>query len=61
LAKTEDRIVDLIRQDNTVSTEQLGKLLGISKRAVLKQIDKLKNQGRLRRIGPAKGGHWEVL
>jgi biotin operon repressor len=48
LAKTEDRIVDLIRQDNTVSTEQLGKLLVISKRAVLKQIDTLKNKGRLR-------------
>jgi predicted HTH transcriptional regulator len=61
LAKTEDRILDLIRQDDTVTTEQLGKLLGISKRAVLKQIDKLKIQGRLRRIGPAKGGHWEVL
>jgi biotin operon repressor len=38
-------ILDLIRQDDTVTTEQLGKLLGISKRAVLKQIDKLKNQG----------------
>jgi predicted HTH transcriptional regulator len=33
---------------------------GISNRAVLKQIDKLKKSGILRRIGPAKGGHWEV-
>jgi len=61
LIKTEDRILDLIRQNDAVTTEQLGKLLGISKRAVLKQINKLKNQRRLRRIGPAKGGHWEVL
>ncbi len=59
--KTEDRILDLIRQDDAVTTEQLGTLLGVSKRAVLKQISKLKNQGRLRCIGPAKGGHWEVL
>jgi ATP-dependent DNA helicase RecG len=59
-AKTEDHILDLIRQDNSVTTERLGKLLGISKRAVLKQIEKLKNQDRLRRIGPARGGHWEV-
>jgi ATP-dependent DNA helicase RecG len=59
-ARTEDHILDLIRQDNSVTTERLGKLLGISKRAVLKQIEKLKNQDRLRRIGPAKGGHWEV-
>lgn len=59
-ARTEDHILDLIRQDNSVTTERLGKLLGISKRAVLKQIEKLKSQDRLRRIGPARGGHWEV-
>ena len=58
--KTEDRILDLIEQDNVVTTELLGKLLGISKRAVLKQIAKLKKQGRLHRIGPAKGGRWDV-
>jgi len=59
--KTEDRIIDLIRQNNAFTTGQLGVLIGISKRAVLKQISKLKNQGRLRRIGPSKGGRWEVL
>ena len=40
--KTEDRILDLILQNDTVTTERVGELLGISKRAVLKQIDKLK-------------------
>ncbi|MGA9537137.1 MAG: RNA-binding domain-containing protein [Desulfobacterales bacterium] len=59
--KTDDRIIDLIREDAYITTEHLGNILGISKRAVLKQVEKLKNQGRLRRIGPAKGGHWEVL
>jgi hypothetical protein len=28
---------------------------------VEKQIAKLRQEGRLRRIGPSKGGHWEVL
>jgi ATP-dependent DNA helicase RecG len=58
--KTEDKILDLIRQDDAVTTERLGEFLGISKRAVLKQIDKRKKQGRLRRVGPAKGGQWEI-
>lgn len=58
--KTEDRIIELIRQDTSVSAESLGEALGITKRAVLKQIAKLKSCGRLRRIGPAKGGYWEV-
>ena len=58
--KTEGQILDLIRKDNTITTLRLSSHLGISKRAVLKQIDKLKKQGRLRRIGPARGGHWEI-
>ena len=59
--KTEDQIIELIRLNASITTEKLGETLGISKRAVLKQIDKLKGQGRLRRVGPARGGHWEVL
>jgi len=59
--KTEDKIVERIRQDVFITTEKLGKNLGISKRAILKQIEKLKKRGRLRRIGPARGGHWEVV
>jgi hypothetical protein len=35
--------------------------LGITKRAVLKQIDKLKEHGRLSRVGPTKGGRWEII
>ena len=59
--KTEDKILALIRRDLSMTTQQLGDALGISKRAVLKQIDKLKKEGRLQRIGPTKGGRWEVM
>lgn len=59
--KTEDRILQMLRDDPKYSAQQLGDALGISKRAVLKQIEKLKQQGRLSRIGSAKGGHWKVL
>ena len=35
--------------------------LGIkSRNAIQKHIANLKSAGRLRRIGPDKGGHWEV-
>lgn len=59
--KTEDRIIELMRQDATVRSESLGEALGISKRAVLKQIAKLKSRGRLKRVGPARGGYWKVI
>ncbi|MEA2108485.1 MAG: putative DNA binding domain-containing protein [Pseudomonadota bacterium] len=59
--KTEERIIELIRMDATITTEALGEALCISKRAILKQIDKLKKQDRLRRIGSARGGYWKVI
>ncbi len=59
--KTELQIIELMRENASITTEQLGEALGITKRAVLKQIEKLKDQGRLQRVGPARGGHWEVL
>lgn len=59
--KTEDRIIELIQDDPEISTARIGEILGISKRAVIKQTNKLKEAGRLAHVGPAKGGHWEVI
>ena len=58
---TAERILLLLEKNPTMSTRSLGESLEISKRAVLKQIEKLKAQTRLRRLGSAKGGRWEVL
>lgn len=41
--------------------QELSEELNISTRAIEKQIANLKGQGRIKRIGPAKGGHWEVM
>ncbi len=35
--------------------------LGLSVKAIEKNVRLLKSAGRLRRIGPDKGGHWEVV
>ena len=35
--------------------------IGISRRAIAKTIAKLQAEGILRRIGPDKGGHWEII
>jgi ATP-dependent DNA helicase RecG len=59
--KTDGKILALLSQNPALSAKQLGERLHISSRAVQKQLASLKGQGRLRRIGPDKGGHWEVL
>lgn len=35
--------------------------LNITRRAVAKQLKNLQEKGKVRRIGPDKGGHWEVI
>ena len=61
LLSTEEKILRQLRENPRCSTRQLGDALGISKQAVLKHVEKLKQQGRLAHIGLAKVGHWQVL
>ena len=44
-----------------ISAKALADKLGITSRAVEKQLAQLKDQGKLQRMGPAKGGHWEII
>jgi ATP-dependent DNA helicase RecG len=53
-------IVNMIRQDSAVTTELIATSLNISKRTVLRRLEELKDQGTVRRVGPKKGGRWEL-
>lgn len=59
--KSSEKILDLILNNPTISATQLAEQLGISARAVEKHLANLKAAGKLRRIGGAKGGRWEVV
>lgn len=61
LERGSEKILALLRAEPRLPARLLGERLGISPRSVEKQIAKLRKQGCLRRIGPAKGGHWEVI
>lgn len=41
--------------------DALSDLLKITKSSVQRRLDALVTEGRLRHIGPTKGGSWEVL
>ena len=43
-----------------MTIRELAQQLDISQRAIEKQIEKLKSDGRLYRIGPDKGSYWQV-
>ena len=59
--KTEDRIIELIRENPKHTTKTLAEAIGITTKGIEKQLSKLKSQGRIERIGSAKGGVWKVL
>ncbi len=40
---------------------EIANIIGISKRKVLDNINKLKKLGLISRIGPSKGGYWKIL
>lgn len=58
---TSDRIIAILKENPRYSARSLALLLGISPKGVEKQLAKLKSKGVIRRVGPAKGGFWEVL
>jgi ATP-dependent DNA helicase RecG len=58
--KSSGKILELLAATPDMTIPQLAKELGLSTRAVEKQLAKLQQDNQLQRIGPAKGGHWQV-
>ena len=54
-------ILDAIRMDAKVSAAEIAMQVGVSARAVEKRIRTLRENGVIRRIGPDKGGSWEII
>lgn len=61
LTDNQRQMLVLLKQSNHLSARELAERIGISARKVEANLAKLKVLGYLRRIGSAKGGHWEVL
>ncbi len=59
--KTEKQILMLLSEKQGMTIPELAETLGMTTRGVEKQISKLRRGGLLRRVGPAKGGHWELI
>ena len=58
--KTADRILTLLKENPQYTARELAGAIGISAKGIEKQLSKLKLEGRIRRVGPARGGYWEI-
>ena len=59
--KTSEIILELLKDNPKLSAKKLSEKIGITSRAVEKQLATLVEKGLLKRVGSPKGGHWEIL
>jgi ATP-dependent DNA helicase RecG len=61
LTGLESKILEAIAKQPGASRIWLAKSFGIGADTVKEYIERLKKKGMLRRVGPDRGGHWEVV
>ena len=59
--KTREKILRVIACNPHVTTRELTDIVGLSIAGLEKIIRLLKKRKQLKRVGPDKGGHWEVV
>lgn len=52
------QIINLIKKDDKISTEQMSKILEVSTRTIKRHIKEMNN---IKYIGSGYSGHWEIL
>jgi ATP-dependent DNA helicase RecG len=61
LTDNQRKILELIKQDAYISAVKIAKAIKLSIRKTEENIKKLRERKCLKRIGPARGGYWEVV
>ncbi|MBR3798176.1 MAG: winged helix-turn-helix transcriptional regulator [Bacteroidales bacterium] len=61
LSTMRGRIVKIVWKNPYASAQSISEEVGIAPRNVQEHLRKLQIQGIIRRIGPDKGGHWEII
>lgn len=61
LSTMRGRIVKIVWKNPYASAQSISEEVGISPRNVQEHLRKLQIQGIIRRVGPDKGGHWEII
>ncbi|MCL2017996.1 MAG: Fic family protein [Alphaproteobacteria bacterium] len=59
--KTRDRVLELIAKCPDISVAEMGKKMGLSAAGARWNIEQLKSEGVIRRVGARKLGRWEII
>jgi len=61
VTENQKKILEEIIRNKYITIKRLSESIGISERKTQENIKKLKGKSLLKRVGPDKGGYWEVL
>ena len=61
LSNNQARILNLIQENPHISKNELSKKIGLSETSIYNNIQKLKAQGYIERVGADKNGYWKIL
>ncbi len=59
ISQRQRNIIELIQEDPTISLDSIAKAIGVSAPTIDREIVKMSHL--IKRIGPKKGGHWEII
>ena len=59
--KTSEKILKEIRNNSKVTIEILSQHIGVTTRSIERNLKKLQEFGRLKRVGSASGGYWSIV
>jgi ATP-dependent DNA helicase RecG len=60
-ASPREKLLTLLKAQPAINTKDLAQLSGVTLYSVRHHLEALKAAGRIRHVGPSKGGRWEVL
>lgn len=58
---TQKRIIKLLTDNPNIISRQIAENLKMARSGISKHLHLLQESGKIKHIGPNKGGHWEVI
>ncbi len=59
--KTREKTLQEVQKYQYITIAELSEIIGVTPRSIERNIQKLQADGMLQRVGPDKGGYWEVV
>ena len=56
-----DVILEKMRENSTITIKALAELLAVNEKTIKRDIEKLKEKGKVKRTGSARRGIWQVV